>query len=150
MNRAAPSRHLTGEAGQQRCHRTDRHPGLRTPRVPVRCMPARRSAAGFTLIEMLVAIALLAVVAVLSYRGLDAILRSREALTAHMSSERAMSQLFAQMSVDVRNAARDDELGQPPVRGGGGTLQTVRHLRLAGAPPRLQVVRYRDVDRRVV
>jgi general secretion pathway protein J len=106
--------------------------------------------AGFTLIEMLVAIALLAVVAVLSYRGLDAIVRSRETLTAHMSSERAMSQLFAQMSVDMRNAARDDELGQPPVRVGGGMLQIVRHLRLAGAAPRLQVVRYRDVDRRVV
>lgn len=113
-------------------------------------MQTRRTVAGFTLIEMLVAIALLAVVAVLAYRGLDAILRSREALTAHMSSERAMSQLFTQMSVDVRNAARDDELGQPPVRVGGGTLQIVRHLRIAGGPPRLQVVRYRDVDRRVV
>lgn len=99
---------------------------------------------------MLVAIALLAVVAVLSYRGLDAILRSREALTAHMSSERALSQLFAQMSVDMRDAARDDELGQPPVRVGGGVLLIVRHLRLAGAAPRLQVVRYRDVNRRVV
>ncbi|CAB3778864.1 PulJ/GspJ family protein [Pararobbsia alpina] len=105
---------------------------------------------GFTLIEMLVAIALLAVVAVLSYRGLDAMVRSRATLTAHMSSERAMSQLFAQMSVDVRNAASDDELGQPPVRVGGGMLQIVRHLRLAGGAPRLQVVRYRAVDRRVI
>jgi general secretion pathway protein J len=110
----------------------------------------RRGAAGFTLIEMLVAIALLAVVAVLSYRGLDAIVRSREALTKHMSSERAMSQLFAQMSVDMRNAARDDELGQPPVRVGGGILQIVRHLRQEGAAPRLQVVRYRDQKGRVV
>ncbi|MEJ0003223.1 MAG: prepilin-type N-terminal cleavage/methylation domain-containing protein [Pararobbsia sp.] len=116
----------------------------------VRFERAPRRAAGFTLIEMLVAIALLAVVAVLSYRGLDAIVRSRETLSRHMASERALSQLFAQMSVDVRNAARDDELGQPPVRVGGGALQIVRHVRVPGAAPRLQVVRYRDAGHRVV
>jgi general secretion pathway protein J len=116
----------------------------------VRFRRAPRRAAGFTLIEMLVAIALLAIVAVLSYRGLDAIMRSRETLTQHMTSERALSQLFAQMSVDMRAAARDDELGQPPVRVGGGVLQIVRHVRLAGSAPRLQVVRYRDAGHRVV
>jgi general secretion pathway protein J len=116
----------------------------------VRSRRAPRREAGFTLIEMLVAIALLAIVAVLSYRGLDAIMRSRETLTQHMTSERSLSQLFAQMSVDVRNAARDDELGQPPVTVGGGVLQIVRHIELAGGAPRLQVVRYRDAGHRVV
>ena len=111
---------------------------------------APRRAAGFTLIEMLVAIALLAVVAVLSYRGLDEILRARETLTSHMTSERALSQLFAQVSVDLRSAARDDEIGQPPVRVGGGVLQIVRHMRLQGTAPRLQVIRYRDAGKRVV
>jgi general secretion pathway protein J len=111
---------------------------------------APRRAAGFTLIEMLVAIALLAVVAVLSYRGLDQIMRARESLTAHMTDERALSQLFAQVNVDLRNAARDDEVGQPPVRVGGGVLQIVRHMRLSGVAPRLQVVRYRDAGHRVV
>ncbi|RKP58516.1 PulJ/GspJ family protein [Pararobbsia silviterrae] len=110
---------------------------------------APRRAAGFTLIEMLVAIALLAIVAVLSYRGLDEIIRARESLTANMSNERALSQLFAQLDVDLRNAARDDEVGQPPVRVGGGVLQVVREMRIAGAP-RLQVVRYRDIDHRIV
>ncbi|CAM2138973.1 general secretion pathway protein J [Pararobbsia alpina] len=111
---------------------------------------APRRAAGFTLIEMLVAIALLAVVAVLSYRGLDEILRARESLTSHMTSERALSQLFAQVNVDLRNAARDDEVGQPPVRVGGGVLQIVRNMRLPGQAPRLQVIRYRDTGHRVV
>lgn len=111
---------------------------------------APRPAAGFTLIEMLVAIALLAVVAVLSYRGLDEILRARESLTSHMTSERALSQLFAQINVDLRNAALDDEVGQPPVRVGGGVLQIVRRMRLEGAAPRLQVIRYRSANGRIV
>ncbi len=116
----------------------------------VRSRRAPRRAAGFTLIEMLVAIALLAVVAVLSYRGLDQMIRARESLTSHMNDERALSQLFAQVNIDLRNAARDDEVGQPPVRVGGGVLQIVRNMRLPGAAPRLQVIRYRERNHVIV
>jgi general secretion pathway protein J len=105
---------------------------------------------GFTLIEMLVAIAILAVIAVLSWRGLDQIMRGRTTITNAMEDERVVAQLFDQMRIDGRQAATDDEAGQAAVTIGGNSLQIVRGVYTAGAPPRLQVVRYRLTDGRVV
>ena len=45
---------------------------------------------GFTLIELLVAIGILAMVAVLGWRGLDSIMRSREVLTGQLEQARGM------------------------------------------------------------
>lgn len=55
---------------------------------------------GFTLIELLVAISILAIVAVLGWRGLDSIVRSRAALTSELEQTRAMQLTFAQMQSD--------------------------------------------------
>src|SRR5260370_5331474 len=109
-----------------------------------------RGVGGFTLIEMLVAIAILAVIAVLSWRGLDQIMRGRTTITNAMEDERVVAQLFDQMRIDARQAATDDEAGQAAVAIGGHTLHIVRGVYAAGVPPRLQVVRYRLTDGRVV
>ena len=112
---------------------------------------SRRGAArGFTLIELLVAIAILAMIAVLSWRGLDSITRSREAITRSMEDERVLAQLFDQIHADVRQAATDDQAGAPAVAVGNGELRIVRYLFALQAAPRLQVVRYRLVDGRIV
>jgi general secretion pathway protein J len=105
---------------------------------------------GFTLIEMLVAIAILAVVAVLSWRGLDQIMRGRTTITNAMEDERVLAQVFDQMRIDARQAATDDQAGQPAVSMGGNALQIVRGVYTPGAAPRLQVVRYRLVEGRIV
>jgi general secretion pathway protein J len=105
---------------------------------------------GFTLLEMLIAIAILAVIAVLSWRGLDAVIRGRATITAQMEDERVVAQLFDQMRIDARQAATDDEAGQPAVSVARGSLQIVRGLFAPGAAPRLQVVRYRLADGRIV
>jgi len=109
-----------------------------------RCAAPR--AEGFTLIELLVALAILAVVAIMAWRGLDQIARGRDTLGRAMESERAMSQLFDQMHSDLLQAARDDEIGGPPVRNDIDVLQLVRELRLPGQPTRLEVVRYQLRD----
>ena len=106
-------------------------------------------ARGFTLIELLVAIAIMAVIAVLSWRGLDQIIRGRETITNAMEEERVFAQLFDQMRIDVRHAASDDEAGQAAVSLSGNVLQVVREMVLPGAAPRLQVVRYRVSNGRV-
>jgi general secretion pathway protein J len=99
---------------------------------------------------MLVAIAILAVIAVLSWRGLDQIMRGRTTITNAMEDERVVAQLFDQMRIDARQAATDDEAGQAAVTVGGNSLQIVRGVYTAGAPPRLQVIRYQLTDGRVV
>ena len=59
-----------------------------------------KTAKGFTLIELLVAISILAIVAVLGWRGLDSIVRSRTALTSALEQTRALQLTFAQMQSD--------------------------------------------------
>jgi general secretion pathway protein J len=113
--------------------------------------PTGRRGAGFTLIELLVAIAILAVVALLSWRGLDQIMRGRDIVTESMAEERVFAQMFDQMRIDARMAASDDEAGGPAISVDGGALQIVRAFAVPpGSPPRLQVVRYRVSNGRIV
>ncbi|MDE1181349.1 prepilin-type N-terminal cleavage/methylation domain-containing protein [Paraburkholderia sp.] len=107
-------------------------------------------ARGFTLIELLVAIAIMAVIAVLSWRGLDQIVRGRQTITNAMEDERVFAQLFDQMRIDARQAASEDEVGQAAVSIGGSMLQIVREVGAPGSAPRLQVVRYRIAEGRIV
>jgi len=111
---------------------------------------AARADRGFTLIEMLIAITILAVLALLSWRGLDQVIRGRDRVAAVMEDERTFAQMFDQMRIDARRAVTDDEAGQPPVRVVGNTLQIVRGFDTPGGPPRIQVVRYLIAGGRVV
>ena len=122
-------------------------------RRPARCDRVRvvSSASGFTLIELLVAIAIMAVVAILSWRGLDEIVRGRETITRSMAEERVFAQMFDQMRIDLREAATDDAAGGIAISLDGGALQIVRAFPVPpGAAPRLQVVRYRVSGGQVV
>jgi general secretion pathway protein J len=124
----------------------------------VRCDRARtgrirrpEGSRGFTLIELLVAIAILAVVAILAWRGLDQIMRGRDTITRSMADERVFAQMFDQMRIDCRRAASDDEAGAPAISLNGGALQIVRAFAVPpDTAPRLQVVRYRVTEGRVV
>lgn len=59
---------------------------------------------GFTLIELMVAISLMAVLAVLGWRGLDSVLRSRERIVANSDAMRSLSLAFTQMEEDLRRS----------------------------------------------
>ncbi|MBP7662152.1 MAG: prepilin-type N-terminal cleavage/methylation domain-containing protein, partial [Burkholderiaceae bacterium] len=74
---------------------------------------ARNRVNGFTLLEVLIAIALMAVLAVLGWRGLDSILVTRERLTRSSDDLKALSVCFTQLEEDLRRAWPVRLLGLP-------------------------------------
>jgi general secretion pathway protein J len=105
-----------------------RHRGFlrRRPTEGSRTAPTRRTA-GFTLLELLVALAVFAVVAVLAYGGLRSVLDARE--HADRQAQR-LAELQSAVSVLGRDVEQVLERGirnefgdpEPPLRGGSGTL----------------------------
>jgi general secretion pathway protein J len=103
-----------------------------------------RRASGFTLVELLVAISILAMVAVLGWRGLDGIVRARVALTEQMEATRGMQLAFAQMQSDCDHIADSALLDRRPfLLADNDRLTLVRTSFVENEPMRLQVVAYR-------
>ena len=105
---------------------------------------------GFTLIEMLVAIALLAVIALLSWRGLDATIRGRDDIVTALGQTRLIGRCFSQLQYDLLNLVTADEVFGPPLRMRPNELVLVRHLGVGGGPTEVQVVRYQLKGRQLV
>ena len=111
-------------------------------------MARRPLSAGFTLIELLVAIGILAMVAVLGWRGLDSIVRSREVLTSQLEQARGMQLAFAQMQSDcdhLAGAGLNNNLlnGRTNLSAENDRLTLVRLAASEQEPQQLQVVTYR-------
>jgi len=110
----------------------------------MRRMARRR---GFTLVELLVAISILAIVAVLGWRGLDSIMRARSSLTTQMEVTRGMQLAFAQLQSDCEHVTRPEVLnGRPYLLIGNDRITMVRDVFTENQPSRLQVVAYRIVN----
>lgn len=74
----------------------------------------RKSARGMTLLELVVAIALLALVATLSYRGLDSLSRSSEGLIGESERWQDLALFFVRFGSDVAQpVARPIHVGAP-------------------------------------
>ncbi len=121
--------------------------------------PTRRSAPrgrgrGFTLIELLVAAALLAVLAVLSWRGLDAVLESRRRIVAASDELRSLTLAFSQLDEDLRRSwpVRLLKLQVPSIgftvsgERAVATLELLREATGATEPTQLQRVAWRLRD----
>lgn len=99
---------------------------------------------GLTLIELLVAIGVLAFIAVLGWRGLDSIARARIALTGDLEQTRGMQLAFAQLQSDCAHLASTAVLpNRVPLVAEQGRLTMVRTVFADHQPSRLQVVTYR-------
>ena len=94
------------------------------------------------------AIGILAMVAVLGWRGLDSIMRSREVLTSQLEQARGMQLAFAQMQSDcdhLAGAGQDNNLlnGRINLTAETDRLTLVRLAASEQEPQQLQVVTYR-------
>jgi general secretion pathway protein J len=106
-----------------------------------------RKPRGFTLIELLVAIGILAIVAVLGWRGLDAIVRARVSLNDDLEQTRGLQLAFAQMQSDCQNIVDTSSIGGRLVMASQpGTLNLVRTVYGDNQPTRVEVVTYRVRD----
>jgi general secretion pathway protein J len=102
---------------------------------------------GLTLIELMVAIAVLAFISVLGWRGLDAITRARESLNNELAQTRGLQLAFAQMQIDCANAVDASTLaGSTPLMIDGNRVSLVRRLQPEGQAGALQLVTWRWRD----
>jgi general secretion pathway protein J len=101
---------------------------------------------GFTLVELLVAISILGMVAVLGWRGLDGIVRARANLTDQMEVTRGMQLAFAQMQSDAEHMAGATLVAnRQTLDSSDGRLTLVRTVFLENTASRVQVISYRLV-----
>ncbi|GAA4343190.1 type II secretion system protein J [Pigmentiphaga soli] len=119
----------------------------------------KRKAQGFTLIEVMVAIALMAVVSIIAWRGLESISNQRRLLTVDADDVDALLRMLGQMERDVALRAPNDLLapdqadGQDDDGAASATPATVlpQSLRVvvgdgAAAPPAVELIRADPAD----
>jgi general secretion pathway protein J len=114
------------------------------------------AARGFTLLELLVAITVLSLVSLISWRGLESLTATRNRLEPEAEEVRAMLTVFGQMELDVAQVVNPVFVPLPaaPVNlraADGGALEIVRFAPAASdEASAVQVVVYRVSDGRLV
>jgi general secretion pathway protein J len=104
-----------------------------TREVTVLPAPARGPGHGFTLVELLVAITIMSIVAIIAWRGLSALVATRDRLGPEADDVRALLTVFGQMDRDLAHAVNPALIltGVSPV-----SVQTV------DGSPALQILRF--------
>ena len=86
----------------------------------------RHAQRGFTLIELLIAITLMAVLAGLSWRGLDSLMRSRDITQAQVDKTAVLQTVLAQWQADLNAVQPVPNIADAGVQWDGRTLRLTR------------------------
>lgn len=104
----------------------------------------RQSVCGFTLVELLVAISILTFIAVLGWRGLDTIIRTRSSLDQELEQTHNLQIIFAQIQNDGANIVNASMIdGRSPLVITRNRFGLVRTVSAETTPTKLQWVSYR-------
>lgn len=85
---------------------------------------ARRASKGFTLVEVLVALAVMALMAAIAWQGVDAMVRARDASQQRVEATLRMNMVVGQWEQDL--AALQETAGVPALGFDGATLRLTR------------------------
>jgi general secretion pathway protein J len=87
----------------------------------------KRTQSGFTLIELIIALGVMAIFALLAYRGLDSVLRLHQGAYAHEQQAQAIDRVITQLEADLRQASKVTVLA-PEKDGAASRLQIFRRI----------------------
>lgn len=104
-------------------------------------MPTVVKQQGFTLIEVLVALALMAVLSIVSWQALDMVERSSDRLNASADDTLALVRVLGQIESDLSHHANSDILPSPSQVTPAATLDTMLPAGIQWTAPVLTVVR---------
>ena len=90
----------------------------------MRGLPRHAAQAGFTLVEVLVALLIMAIVAALSWQGIDAIVRSRDISSQRLEQQLRLQSVIAQWEADL--AEIQDSGIVPALQFDGASLRLTR------------------------
>ena len=87
--------------------------------------PTRRRPAGFTLIEVMVALMIMAILAALAFRGIDALVRAKDAATLSTDRTLKLNTGMSQFDYDISQVIDSKVLPQP-IMFDGATMRMAR------------------------
>ncbi|HLO95367.1 MAG TPA: prepilin-type N-terminal cleavage/methylation domain-containing protein, partial [Burkholderiaceae bacterium] len=87
----------------------------------------RRYAPGFTLIEVMVALVVLSVMTLMGWRGIEAMLRTREIAQANLETTARLQTVLAQWEQDLQQLEEGRDSGVDALSFDGATLRITRH-----------------------
>ncbi|MBB2484917.1 prepilin-type N-terminal cleavage/methylation domain-containing protein [Mitsuaria sp. WAJ17] len=87
----------------------------------------RRIRTGFTLIEVMVALVVLSVMALMGWRGIEAMLRTREIAQANLETTARLQTVLAQWEQDLQQLEEGRDSGVDALSFDGATLRITRH-----------------------
>lgn len=97
---------------------------------------------GFTLIEMMIALVIMALIGLMAWRGLDGLIRGKERIDAHNLQQRDLQYALTLLDRDCRSMLSEEHVGMAAVALGSQSIWWMRTSSQSGQPS-WQLVGYR-------